>query len=205
MDVDKLTHAVGVVHGGAAVGDLDVAPAAMRIEGDEEIDGAVAAILVVVALALSRLGRDRLAHLADQLDGGLVEANQRPGGIRHLGVEIEHVLHAGDERRASIGRATYSPSTWGMHHMSLRHGLRSFSASRRRTVSPDRLSCSVSLTIVSASSVSVQRLRPVGGLAHAVATSRASSLPVSLRSAPGRGSSLKARSRLPSTKRRLVR
>ena len=77
--------------------------------------------------------------------------------------------------------------------------------SRRRTVSPDRLSSMVSLTIASASSVSVQRLRPAGGLAHAVATSRASSLPVSLRSAPGRGSSLKARSRLPSTKRRLVR
>src|SRR3954469_17818376 len=59
--------------------------------------------------------------------------------------------------------------------------------------------------MASASSVKVQRLRPAGGLAHAVATSRASSLPVSLRSAPGRGSSLKARSRLPSTKRRLVR
>ena len=65
MDVDEFTHALGVVHGGAAVGDLDVAPAPMRIEGDEEIDGAVAAILVIVALALSRLGRDRLAHLAD--------------------------------------------------------------------------------------------------------------------------------------------
>src|ERR1700732_3374636 len=102
-------------------------------------------------------------------------------------------------------RATYSPSTWGMHHMSLRQGLMSFSASRRRTVSPDRLLCSVSLTIASASSCRVQRARPSGGLAQAVATSRASSLPVSLRSAPGRGSSLSARSRLPSTKRRLVR
>src|SRR6266568_2107219 len=57
-----------------------------------------------------------------------------------------------------------------MHHISLRHGLRPFSASRRLTVSPDKLSWSVSL-----------------------------------RSAPGRGSSLSARSRLPSTKRRLVR
>ena len=65
MDVDEFTHALGVVNGGAAVGDLDVAPAPMRIEGDEEIDGAVAAILVIVALALSRLGRDRLAHLTD--------------------------------------------------------------------------------------------------------------------------------------------
>src|SRR5215211_4936694 len=39
----------------------------------------------------------------------------------------------------------------------------------------------------------------------AVAPRRASSLPESLRSAPGRGSSLRALSRLPSTKRRLVR
>src|SRR6202040_1408763 len=99
-------------------------------------------------------------------------------------------------------RATYSPSTRGMHHISLRQGLRPFSASRRRTVSPDRLSCPVSLTMASAKSSSVQRARPSGGFAQAVATSKASSLPVSLRSAPGRGSSLSARSRLPSTKRR---
>src|SRR6266567_6445482 len=94
-------------------------------------------------------------------------------------------------------RATYSPSTFGMHHMSWRQGLSLFSHNRRRTVSYDRLSCSVSLTVSSASSSSVHRARPSGGLAQAVATSRASSLPVSLRSAPGRGSSLSARSRLP--------
>src|ERR1700678_3360966 len=102
-------------------------------------------------------------------------------------------------------RATYSPSTRGMHHISLRQGLRPFSASRRRTVSPDRLSWPVSLPMAAAKSSSVQRARPSGGFAQAVATSKASSLPVSLRSAPGRGSSLSARSRLPSTKRRLVR
>src|SRR3954469_7474291 len=96
MDIDEFAHAVRVVHGGAAVGDLDIAPAAVRIEGDEEIDGAVAAVLVIVALALSGPGRDRLTLLADELDGGLVETNQRPGGIWRLGVEIEHVLHAGD-------------------------------------------------------------------------------------------------------------
>src|SRR5271157_203116 len=36
-------------------------------------------------------------------------------------------------------RATYSPSTCGIHHMSLRQGLRWFSANRRRTVSRDTL------------------------------------------------------------------
>src|SRR5712675_2722232 len=66
-------------------------------------------------------------------------------------------------------RATYSPSTFGMHHISLRQGLRPFSASRRRTVSPDRLSCPVRETMASASNPSVQRARPSGGLAQAVA------------------------------------
>src|ERR1039458_8114062 len=102
-------------------------------------------------------------------------------------------------------RATYSPSTCGIHHISLRHGLRSFSAKRRRTVSRDMLSCSVSLTIAPADSSSGQGARPSGALEQAVATRRASSLPESLRPAPGRGSSLSAPSRLPSTKRRLVR
>ncbi len=82
MDVDEFAHAVCVVYGGAAVCHLDVAPATMRVEGNEEIDGAVAAVLVIVALALSQLGWNRLAHLADELDRGLVEADQRPGGIR---------------------------------------------------------------------------------------------------------------------------
>src|SRR5207344_2573729 len=92
-----------------------------------------------------------------------------------------------------------------MHHISLRHGLRWFSAKRRRTVSRDRSVCSVSLTITPANNSRVQRARPSGGLEQAVATRSASSLPVSLRRAPGRGSSLSAAARLPSTKRRLVR
>jgi hypothetical protein len=67
--------------------------------------------------------------------------------------------------------------------MSLRQGLRSFSARRRRTVSCDRPACSVSLTISPASSSSVQRTQPAGGLEQAVATNSASSLPLSLRAA----------------------
>ena len=40
----------------------------MHVEDDEQIDGAVAAILVIVTFELTRFGRDRLAYLADQLD-----------------------------------------------------------------------------------------------------------------------------------------
>src|SRR4051812_19152163 len=86
-------------------------------------------------------------------------------------------------------RATYSPSIFGTHHIFSRQGLSSFSARRRRTVSRETLSCSVRRTISPASSSMVQRARPSGGWAHAVATRSASSWPVSLRLAPGRGSS----------------
>src|SRR5689334_8431365 len=92
-----------------------------------------------------------------------------------------------------------------MHHIFSRQGLSSFSAKRRRTVSRERLSCGVRRTISPASSSRVHRARPSGGLEQAVATSSASSWPESLRAAPGRAPSLSARSRLPSTKRRLVR
>jgi hypothetical protein len=196
MDIDEVAHAVGIIFCRSALGDFDLAPGTMDVEEDEEIDRAVATILVIVTFEPARLGRNRLTRLADELHRAFVEAHHRPLGIGRFGIEIKHT---------SSMRATYSPSTFGMHHMSLRQGLRSFSARRRRTVSCDRLLCSVSLTIAPASSSSVQRARPLGGLAQAVATSKASSLPVSLRSAPGRGSSLSARSRLPSTKRRLVR
>src|SRR3954467_11831492 len=49
-------------------------------------------------------------------------------------------------------RATYSPSTLGTHHIFSRQGLSAFSVRRRRTVSRERLSCSVRRTISPASS-----------------------------------------------------
>src|SRR3954466_4816119 len=84
-------------------------------------------------------------------------------------------------------RATYAPSIFGTHHIFSRQGLSSFSAKRRRTVSRETLSCSVRRTISPASSSMVQRARPAGGREQAVATSSASSWPVSLRAAPGAG------------------
>jgi hypothetical protein len=56
-DIDELTHAVGVDLGGTPLGDLDRAPSPMRVEHDEQVDGAVAAVLVIVTLKLTRLGR----------------------------------------------------------------------------------------------------------------------------------------------------
>ena len=49
VDIDKLAHAKGEVVSGAMTRDLDPAPRAMGVKEDEEIDDAVAAILVVEA------------------------------------------------------------------------------------------------------------------------------------------------------------
>ena len=98
---------MGVVFGCAPLGDFDLAPRPVDVDADEEIDGAVAAVLVIVAFELARLGRDRLAHLADQLDRALVEADHRPVGIGRFGIEVEHVFHAGDIFAVDPGNAPY--------------------------------------------------------------------------------------------------
>jgi hypothetical protein len=51
-----------------------------------------APVLAIAALDLPRCGRNRLAHLADELDWALVEADHRAFRIGHFGVEIEHIV-----------------------------------------------------------------------------------------------------------------
>ena len=96
MDIDELAHALGVVFGRPPLGDLDLAPGPMHVNADEQIDGAVAAVLAIVTFQLPWFGRDRLAHLTDQLHRALVEADHRPLGIGRFGIEVEHVFHAGN-------------------------------------------------------------------------------------------------------------
>jgi len=115
-----------------------------------------------------------------------------------------HVVEGGRSMFSSR-TATYSASTRGMHHIFSCHGLSLFSPSRRRTVSSERDVWSVIETKASARSCRVQRARPSGGFEHAVATSRASSLPVSFPLPPGRGSSSSTTSNGCSTKRFLAR
>src|SRR3982074_1587998 len=81
MDIDELAHAVGVIFCRPPLGDLDLAPGPMDVDADEQIDGAVAAVLAIVAFELARFGRDRLSPLADELERGLLAADPRPAGI----------------------------------------------------------------------------------------------------------------------------
>jgi hypothetical protein len=67
------SNSTGIVYGGAALVTLTLRQPRRGSKVTK-----VAAILAIVALASSPSGRNRLAHLADQLDGRLVEADQRP-------------------------------------------------------------------------------------------------------------------------------
>ena len=79
----------------------------MDVEKNEEIDGAVATVLVVVTFELAGRGRDWLTHLADELDRAFVEADHRSLGIGRLGIEVEHILHAGDVFAIDLGNAPH--------------------------------------------------------------------------------------------------
>jgi hypothetical protein len=107
MDIDEFAHALGVVFRCPPLGDFNLAPRPMHVDANEEINSAVAAVLVIVTFELTRLGRDWLAHLADQLDRALVEANHRPRGIGCFGIEVEHVFHAGDIFAVDPGNAPH--------------------------------------------------------------------------------------------------
>src|SRR5580692_5326510 len=107
MDIDELAHELSVVFCCPSFGDLDLAPGTMHVEDDEEIDGAVAAVLVIVAFELARLGRNWLAHLTDELDRTFVEADHRSPWIWRFGIEVEHVFHAGDIFSIDMGNAPH--------------------------------------------------------------------------------------------------
>lgn len=47
MNIDQLAHAVGEVAGRALVGHFDLAPGSVRVEEDEQVDRAVAAVFAV--------------------------------------------------------------------------------------------------------------------------------------------------------------
>src|SRR5215472_10077458 len=49
---------------------------------------------IIVAPALAWLGRDRLAHLANELGGALIKADHRTLWIGGFGIEVEDILHA---------------------------------------------------------------------------------------------------------------
>src|SRR6516164_943459 len=161
-----------IVQSGAAVGDLDVSPSLQGCEQHEQIGGAVARILVVVAGGLSTLGRDRHACFLDELFGCFIQTDQGAVWIARSLVELQHILHGGYEGGVGLGRN--DPLLLEMRLE------RVFFSVRPIVLSLARSTMFNSTTAVS-SSVNVKRLRPLGGGEQARAISLASAAPSKMR------------------------
>jgi len=68
----------------------------MRVEEDKKIGRPVAPVFALIAFRLARLGRNRLANLADELMRPFIKAYDGSLWIMPFGVEVEHVFHPGD-------------------------------------------------------------------------------------------------------------
>src|SRR5215469_9608252 len=79
-------------------------PVAKRLRKHEIVDRAIADILTVVTLDLSRLRRYRNQFLADQLTRLLIKANNWSFWIERSFVNVEHIFHCGDKISVLFGR-----------------------------------------------------------------------------------------------------
>ena len=83
-----------------------------RLEGHEDVRDPVPDVLVVALPGAARPCRQALAELADELAGGLVEADDRAGRVVGALVDGEHVLHGRYELRPVLGDAPLLDHPW---------------------------------------------------------------------------------------------
>src|SRR5215472_8705898 len=102
MHVDDLAHAVSVVFCRSALSDFDLTPGSMHVEEDEQVGRSIALILAVETFELAWSGRDRLAHLADELC-----PSRRPSASdsqwRRCGLRSSPVRVTAAQKRPSVG------------------------------------------------------------------------------------------------------
>ena len=191
MDAHQVSHTMRQAPGRASLGELDRPPALQGLEDHQQVTGTSPAMLVGVAHGLPRRGRQGSAGLTDHLVGTLIEPDQRIPGLIGLGIASQAIFQAPATLRARAG------NTPGL--LVPRLGRAVFSV--RRTASSEIAATTWCSTSLSASSCTVQRARPSGGVLQARAVRQAPCLPSSLRRPPGRGRPLKAASRPSSAKR----
>src|SRR5674476_774072 len=176
VDVGQVFQDVSVIHGGMAIGDLDVAPTFERCKHHEEVGGTVALVLVIATGRASRFHRDRQPRFSEELLGGLVQAHQRVVGVAWPRIDGQHVLHGGYERAVGLGRNDPALPAMGLENVFL---------SARPIVESLARSTMWSSTTFFSNSLRVQRARPLGGLEQASAINLASFSPSKIRATAG--------------------
>src|SRR3984957_8211404 len=158
LHVHQLPHAAGVVAPGSPFGHPHVAPPPQRLAHHQLVANAFAFILIIHEGRMARTRSPRRVCVAKQLFARFVKANDRIGQIIRQKIGLNHILHAPDELRVSVGRDQPSFDY-------PRVDFTFFNACR--TVSVLTAFTRPRTTISSASRRRVQRHRPSGGSAHA--------------------------------------
>src|SRR5688572_17462697 len=172
VDVDQLLDALGPVEAGAAVADHDLAPPSERLADQEQVDDALAHVLVVFFGRAPGGHRQRRRHFGEQLAAGLVQADLREPRVVRAGVDVEHVLHVPDEVGVGLGGDAPALNQPRLEPVCFKVC---------RTVSYETVSTTSNSTSLSASNRRVQRFWPLGGSLQATATNRASCSPSNFR------------------------
>jgi hypothetical protein len=188
VDIGQVFQNPGIVDGGAAISDLDVAPVFDRREHHEQVSRAIALVFAIDPGRAPRLHCDRKAGFGDELLGGLIQANQRSVGIAGPRIDRQHVLHYRYECAARLGRD--DPVFAAVR-------LRSVFLSTRWIVESLAAATMPNSTSLLSNSRELQRAWPSGGLEQARAISRASFSPSKIRGTEGRAGGLRLTEGIP--------
>src|SRR5450631_1759770 len=175
---------VCVIHGGVAIGYLDVPPTFQRCEQHEQIGRAISLILVIMPRRAAWLRRHRHTRFGDQLLRGLVQANDGAFGVARPVIHVQHIFHIGDE--GSVGLRRNDILLFQMWFQIVFFSVRPIVLSLAR-------STMFSSTTLSSSSRKDHFARPFGGGEHIRAISLASAVPSKIRRRAEFGECLRAR------------
>lgn len=117
VDVHQVAHVVGEVCSGTSVGDFHVPPWAMHIDEHEDVDGPISYIFVVEARGLARHYFHGDTGLTYELSCCLVEADDGPCWTRGFRVQLQHVLHPGDELSVDLRDAPMTCPDYSDHEL----------------------------------------------------------------------------------------
>src|SRR5919206_1027383 len=165
-----MAHHGGELQLSAVLGHSHLSSALEGFEGQEHV-GHTPPLILKVDTTLWRAGlgsKKRLSHLGQQLARSLVEADDRAFWVVGLFVEVQDLFHPPHELGVMLG--------WD-HPLLDEVRLEFVFLSVLRTVSCETFSTMPSSTALSASSLKLQRSRPLGGSEHASAIRRASARP----------------------------
>jgi hypothetical protein len=195
MHVDPCLHLHGAVLLGAACRHVDVPPTPQRLDAQEKMCCAFAALGIIVPSRLSRSSRQGGPRLPDQWHGTFITTDVWTPLLLWLSLQSQPSLHGPDTVRTDAGNAP----CFALPRLAI------VFFRTRRTVSSETPAPSWRATRRSASHGMVQRFRPVGGVRQASAPHKAACVPSNWARVPSRLRSVSACSRPSSTNRCRVR